>query len=76
LWNDGKEFFGHEYFSKLNESNLKECARLAGVEIDLLKKTSAVIGPEEGTALRASAISAHCCWGLFFELQRYSIGLF
>eukprot|EP00752_Nemacystus_decipiens_P007879 g7039.t1 len=24
LWNDGKEFFGHEYFPKLNESNLKE----------------------------------------------------
>ena len=29
--NGGKEVFGREYYSKLNEGNLVECARLAGV---------------------------------------------
>ncbi|CAN0354282.1 unnamed protein product, partial [Ectocarpus sp. 13 AM-2016] len=39
LWNGGKELFGHEYFSTFTDHNIEECAKLAGVEIDLLKKT-------------------------------------
>lgn len=45
--------FGQEYFSTFLELNLQECAREAGVDvdIDLLRKTSALHNPAEGTVL-------------------------
>lgn len=49
LWNGGQEVFGHEYFSTFNDRNLDECARMAGVNLDFLKKKT-FTQPSEGTS--------------------------
>ena len=37
FWNSGDEVLEHEYLAKFHNYNLRECANLAGVDLDLLK---------------------------------------
>lgn len=40
--------FGHEYLATFDERNLDECARMAGVDLDFLKKSTFIKKPSTG----------------------------
>lgn len=47
LWNAGKEVFGHEYFATYNAEYVRQCAMVAGVDLDGFTSSSIVDKPAE-----------------------------